>query len=65
MKHAPVETVSEVFLTESVEDAGQLYTNVTSSNNSNALGLVLQIKETIAINSQLCSGNLGDCRATT
>lgn len=52
-------------LTESVEDAGQLYTNVASSDNSNALGLVLKIKETIAVNSQLCSGNLGDRRATT
>ena len=52
-------------LTESVEDASQLNTNVTSSDNSNSLGLVLQIKETIAVNSQLCSRNLGDRRATT
>jgi hypothetical protein len=48
-----------------VENASKFDANVTSSNNSNPPGLVLQIEESIAINAQLCAGDLGDDGATT
>jgi hypothetical protein len=51
--------------TKSVEDASKFDADVASSNNGNALGLMLQIEESVTINSQLSTRNLGDSRATT
>lgn len=47
-----------------MEDASKLDTNIASSNDGNTLGLVLQIKEAVTINSQLSARNLGDGGAT-
>jgi len=47
-----------------MEDTSQLNTNVSSSDNGNSLGLVLQIKESVAVDTQVCTRDLGDSRTT-